>query len=223
MCDLPHLDGSAVPSLYGRGSEIEKAVIMRELLIIVAFLVLPFAAFSEESQPSSPTQLVQRVMQTGMSSSESGSTTGIESLVDEYTDIPKMTRRALGPWWSSLDSVEEDRYIAANRALVVRIFTKQFDTIVLDRVAIVGTRRLDKDVDIVAVRVATKLGAEHDILWYVETRPELRIIDVAMDGILLTNRQHQQMATMLQEQGYNLATLPNAISTIALIGTLLGL
>lgn len=128
-----------------------------------------------------------------------------------YIDIDFMAQMTLGSKWVQLDTHERDRYLRAYRDLVRRIALKfcASNDLAFEKL---GSRR-SGETELIAFRVQRPNGS-HDLYWYVRTVPELAIIDIATDGVLISERLRSEFEVIIRMHDGDLTALPAAIDRL---------
>ncbi len=128
--------------------------------------------------------------------------------ISRYIDIERMARTALGAPFDQLDAGQRERYLRAYGDLVRRVVAKfcTSNGVVLEKL---GSRR-SGDTEIVAFRLR-RANDEHDLYWYVRAEPPYAVVDIATDGVLVTERQRREFAAIIRRHDGDLTALAAAI------------
>jgi ABC-type transporter MlaC component len=132
----------------------------------------------------------------------------------DFVDVDEMARRALGDSYAVLEDGLRAQYLAAYRGLLSRAIQRRLAAARSDDIVVLGVRHPEKDLDVVATRIVLPGRAPHDLYWFVRTRPSLRIVDLVVDGALVTEMQRREFAAILHSSSDDLSVLPRAIDRL---------
>ena len=141
-------------------------------------------------------------MRNGRTLGESGRLATLAPVVDRTFDIPAMTRLAVGASWTNLNSVEQQRLIAAFRHYVAATYADQFDTYSGEQLQVTGER--SHEADVVVQTKIVKSNGEATRLDYLMRQDQggPRISDVYLDGSISQLAVHRsEFHSIIQREG----------------------
>ncbi|MEO1091897.1 MAG: ABC transporter substrate-binding protein [Pseudomonadota bacterium] len=126
----------------------------------------------------------------------------ITALLEEGFDLPFIARLVLGPTYRSLTPEQQQAYTAAFERFVLATYGRRFDDYSGQRLIVVDAA--PEGQQDVRVRSRVEGGGQPTlgIDWRVRDRGgELRIIDVAVEGVSMTITQRNEFNAVVQREG----------------------
>lgn len=138
-------------------------------------------------------------------------TPDLATRLSHFVDIDHMAQTAIDSRWDFLDERTRERYLQAYRDLIRRITEKLCAKKDVTE-ELLGVRH-EREIDIVAFRLHSS-GGDHDFYWYVRTVPRFSVVDIAIDGVLVTDRLRREFEIVLKTHAGDLTALPAAIDRL---------
>ena len=141
-------------------------------------------------------------MKEGRLLGQSGRYARLAPAVERVFDVPLMTRLAIGPSWSTLPAVQQQRLTEAFRHYIVATYADRFDSWSGEQLEVIGEQPYNAAV-IVQTKIA-KPGGETTTLNYLmhQSQGSWQISDVYLDGTISQLAvQRSEFNSILRREG----------------------
>jgi ABC-type transporter MlaC component len=187
--------------------------LLRTACVVATLALILAQPLRARAETKSPADFVQNLLDDAWQCAARKDLSGLDLIarIARYVDIEHMARTALGSPWEQLGAGERGRYLRAYRDLFQRVAAKYCAAkdVVLEKL---GSRR-SGGIELVAFRVRRSSG-EHDIYWYVRTGPRYAVVDIAINGVLVTERQRREFEVIIRAHDGDLTALPDGIDRL---------
>jgi phospholipid transport system substrate-binding protein len=127
------------------------------------------------------------------------------ALLEAKTDVPLLSRLALGRHWQRLGVQQQARYEELFGQVVMGSLARRLDQYVSgtggtldDHLQFVGSQPVGKDDVLVRTRVRTQQGNVVDVDWRLRGRERPVILDLVIEGASLLVTQRSEFATVIE-------------------------
>jgi len=220
------VDGPTSTELtVGRATR-RKSPIMRAPLFACGFGLLLLASFAAPScgaQLSGDAstfiaELAQKALRFGSDKSLSAADRqrGVETLLDENFDLPRIARFVLGHYWQDAKDSERREFTAVFRDYMVRAYTERFTEYSGESFRVAGQRVEGATSTLVATEITrSTTGRTVKVEWRVAANDGYRVVDMSIDGISMVLVQREEFASAIQRSGAGVPSLIQLIKTSA--------
>jgi ABC-type transporter MlaC component len=123
------------------------------------------------------------------------------SVLNTRFDLRALALAALSEPQRVQPAAQLDRYEAAYAAYLARVFVAQATGDVPGELQVLGTRQVGPAVILVATQISAPDRPRRQVDWYVRLSMPRRIVNAAVEGVLITTRQRRDFADVLDAQG----------------------
>jgi len=127
------------------------------------------------------------------------------ALLEDTTDVPLLSRLALGRHWQRLSPQQQERYEGLFGQVVIGSLARRLDQYVSgaagtvdDYLEFVTSQPVGKDDVLVRTRVRTQQGDVVDVDWRLRDRDQPVILDLVIEGASLLLSQRSEFATVIE-------------------------
>jgi len=127
------------------------------------------------------------------------------ALLEDTTDVPLLSRLALGRHWQRLSPQQQERYEGLFGQVVIGSLARRLDQYVSgaagtvdDYLEFVTSQPVGKDDVLVRTRVRTQHGDVVDVDWRLRDRDQPVILDLVIEGASLLLSQRSEFATVIE-------------------------
>jgi phospholipid transport system substrate-binding protein len=179
----------------------------------IVLIALPTLTAHGPAKASPASDLVARFVETA-AIAEPGQDERLLQRLREFFDMDSMALSALGEMSATVSGQLRTRYVASQNRLLVRVIKRHLGAVRPSALKVVGTRRLDDAKELVVTRVRLDDGREKEVMWYVGVKGAPRIVDLAYDGLLVSEMQRREFANIVHVNSGDLNALPDAIDRL---------
>ena len=184
---------------------------LRAAAVAVALLLAP----AVRADPGPAMTHVQRLLTEGQRVAAGGDReAALGRLLDRDFDVELIARTALGPPYGRMSDPERGEYLALFREHVVLSVVRQVVLTPVQDVAIIEARDTNGPESMIVTRVVDAQGRVRLATWRVRAeggRP--KIIDVMVDGVSLATTRADELRSVLQRNGGQVAALLASMRT----------
>ncbi len=212
------LAGARKPSRRGDQMEIGMAVVLRLIMLAVAFAAMP--GFSRAAAPEGPAVPVQRLHDALLEVMRDADRLSVDEryqrlapILNEIYDFRTMTKLTTGSAWTGASEAERAALVAAFSRLSIATYAQRFNGFSGERFEILGERPGPRETMLVDTRIVRPTDTPVQIT-YVLQKQDLawRIIDVIVQGSIseLAVRRSEYAQVLRQGGPQRLSEVLNA-------------
>ena len=200
---------------YGRssGAGLLRRSFLRALGLVVALPFLANAAAADQESEAFIRDLgdtaVNQLTDTGLTDAERGER--FRHLLLSHFDVPQIGKYVLGRYWRSATPEEQTEYLALFEDYLVASYARRFAEYTGQEFEVVSSRSSD-GMETVRSQIVTGSGEAARLDWILERQDSgLRILDLKVEGLSMTETHRSEFASVIQNGGGKLAALLDAL------------
>jgi phospholipid transport system substrate-binding protein len=181
--------------------------------LLVVLVLLGLASFGKAAEADSPTQLVQRLIQTigsikqtnngNLSASDQANNAAAAKMANAILDIPDVSRRTLGRYWNERTPTEQQEFIALLEELFAKVaYPKSAEFFSDLKVEITDERITDQQAVVRTTVTHAKEGLISIDYRLGRNSDTWRVRDILLDDVSLAMNLRSQFKKIITEDSY---------------------
>jgi phospholipid transport system substrate-binding protein len=198
---------------HSSGAGLLRRSFLRALGLLVALPLLANAAAADQESEAFIRDLgdtaVNQLTDTGLTDAERGER--FRNLLLSHFDVPQIGKYVLGRYWRSATPEEQTEYLALFEDYLVASYARRFAEYTGQQFEVVSSRSSD-GMETVRSQIVTSNGEAARLDWILEHQDSgLRILDLKVEGLSMTETHRSEFASVIQNGGGKLAALLDAL------------
>jgi phospholipid transport system substrate-binding protein len=184
------------------------------LLLLASFAAPSYSAQARGDASAFIAELTQKALRLGSDKTVSVADRqqGIERLLDEDFDLPRIAHFVLGRYWREAKDTERQEFTAAFRDYMVRAYSERFTEYDGGSFRVVGQRVESATSTLIYTEIRRSAsGQVSKVEWRVASNGGYKVIDMSIDGVSMVLVQREEFASAIQRNG---AGVPSLIGQI---------
>jgi phospholipid transport system substrate-binding protein len=181
--------------------------------MLIVLVLLGLAGVGKTTEADSPTQLVQRLIQTigsikkthngHLSASDQAHNAAAAKMANAILDIPEVSRRALGRYWKERTPTEQQEFIALLEELFAKVaYPKSAEFFSDLKVKVTDERITDKQAVVRTTVTRAKEGLISVDYRLSQNSDTWRVRDILLDDVSLAMNLRSQFKKIITEHSY---------------------